>query len=244
MDVHVVTSDNAYLYGAELDGFFRARHKIYVEEKKWMPASADGWERDQFDTKAATYMIGVDNGRVIAGSRFLPTSGPHLLGEIFPHLCTLGGVLSDARVAEWTRGFILPEFRGGEGVPVMAQFCCAVMEYCLDESISRVGGIQEIYWLPLWRRFGWNFLAIGEPSEIDGTLCVPGYCEVSEEALAGVKRRAKLDKSNLIRRGPVRPFLLASEEEKPLESEDEAKDAEAKDEKPYVLDRRWNRLAS
>lgn len=240
MDVHVVTADNADLYRAELEGFFRARHKIYVEEKGWMPPSPDGLEKDQFDTPLATYMIGLDNGRVIAGSRFLPTHVPHLLSEVFPHLCTQG-LMTSPTVAEWTRGFILSEFRGGEGVPIMAQFCCAVMEYCLAEGITHVGGIQEIYWLPLWRRFGWKFKPLGEPAEIDGTLCVPGYCEVSEEALANVRRRAKLDKTNLIRRGPVRPFLFVPDTDL-ADGGDAKSEAEPGSEKPYMLDRRWNRL--
>lgn len=207
MDVHLVSAENAYLYRDELEGFFKARYKIYVEEKGWMPENAEKMERDQFDTPAAFYMIGVQDGRVIAGSRFLPTHRPHLLSEVFPNLVDPARELRGPQIAEWTRGFILSEFRGGSGVPIMANFCCAVMEYCLEEGITMVGGIQEIYWLPLWRRFGWAFKPVGEPSEIDGTLCVPGYCEVAEEALISVRKRAKLEQSNLIRKGPIRPFL-------------------------------------
>lgn len=206
MQVHIVTEKNQHLYEDMLNAFFRARYEIYVKEKGWMPESPDGLEKDQFDTQSATYLIGELDGRVIAGSRFVPTAEPHLLSEVFPHLCTQG-LVRDPRVAEWTRGFILPEFRGGNGLPVMALFCSAVMEWSLQEGITEIGGIQEVFWLPLWKRFGWTFRALGEPSKIDGDFCVPGFCEVSTDALAKVRRRANLTQTNLVQKGPRRPFI-------------------------------------
>lgn len=203
MEIFLVNKANAHLYEAELDAFFAARYHIYVEEKGWMPENPEHREKDQFDTDHAHYMIGIDTGRVIAGSRFVATIHPHLLSEVFPYTCTERPLVG-ASVAEWTRGFILPEFRGSS---VMSEFCSAVMEWCLDEGVTHVGGIQEIYWLPLWRRFGWVFVPIGEPIEIDGDTCVPGYCEVSEAALEKVRRRAGLRCSNLIRRGPQLSFV-------------------------------------
>ena len=202
MDVHVITDANKAAYAAELDQLFRIRHRIYVEEKKWRAASEDGREIDQFDTEHAINLVGIQDGRIIAGSRFIPTTEPHLLSEVFPHLCTRVGVVRDAAVFEWTRGFIVPEFRETAGLLIKAQFCAAVMEYCLGEGIQQIGGIQELYWLPLWKRFGWTVHVIGEPSEIDGEICVPAYFDVSEDALNGVRRRARLDRSILVHRRP------------------------------------------
>ncbi|NTB87821.1 acyl-homoserine-lactone synthase [Agrobacterium tumefaciens] len=207
MLVHVITSSNSALYANELSELFRIRHKIYVEEKGWREPSPDGMECDQFDTEHAVHLVGIQDGRIIAGSRFLPTTQPHLLSEIFPHLCTRPGVLRHERAAEWTRGFIIPEFREKAGLTIKAQFCAAVMEYCLNQGIEQIGGIQEIYWLPLWKRFGWRVNVIGEAAEIDGVLCVPAYFEVSVDALEGVRRRANLSSSNLIERGRLEPFV-------------------------------------
>ena len=207
MKVHVVTAANAHLYSEVLDQFFRERHRIYVEEKGWREPSPDRLEKDQFDTECAVYLVGLEDDRVIAGSRLVPTSEPHLLSEVFPHLCSFKGVVSDPHVAEWTRGFIIPERRERGGILVKAQFCCAVMEYCLEEGITRVGGIQEMYWLPLWKRFGWKVIPIGEPAKIDGAMCVPAYFDVSEAALTGAQGRAQMAGSNLIHAAPHLPFL-------------------------------------
>jgi acyl-homoserine lactone synthase len=214
MDVHVITHTNKSDYSSELDQLFRIRHRIYVEEKKWRNPSNDGREIDQFDTDHAVYMVGMRDGRIIAGSRFIPTTRPHLLSEVFPHLCTLNGVVRDPAVFEWTRGFIVPEFREAAGLLIKAQFCTAVMEYCLSESINQIGGIQEVYWLPLWKRFGWIVHVVGEPSEIAGDICVPAYFDVSEDALNGVRRRAKLDRSILVHKRPRK--LLVGEAPYPL----------------------------
>jgi acyl-homoserine lactone synthase len=101
MDVHVITDANKAAYAAELDQLFRIRHRIYVEEKKWREPSDDGRETDQFDTKHAIYLVGIRNGQIIAGSRFIPTTELHLLREVFPHLCTRNGVVRDSAVFEW-----------------------------------------------------------------------------------------------------------------------------------------------
>jgi len=208
MDVHVVTAANRHLYPSLLDQFFRERHKIYAQELAWVPPSPDGLEMDQFDTLKAVYLIGVEDGKVITGSRFVPTDQPHMLSEVFPHLCTLGGgVIRDAAVAEWTRGFVVKDRREGLGVRLKAQFCYAVMDYCLGEGIERIGGIQEVYWLSLWQRLGWTVEVRGEPSLFGKDLWVPAYFDVTEEALAGAKRWAKADRSILIHQGPHQPFI-------------------------------------
>ena len=64
--------------------------------------------------------MGIRNGQIIAGSRFIPTTEPHLLSEVFPHLCTRNGVVRDSAVFEWTRGFIIPEYRETGGLLVKA----------------------------------------------------------------------------------------------------------------------------
>jgi acyl-homoserine lactone synthase len=210
MQVHVVTTANAHLYRAELEQFYRERHKIYAEELGWVPEAADGLELDQFDTEHAHYLIGVDEGRVITGSRFNPTHLPHMLSEVFPNHCTRnGGLLRDRSIAEWTRGFVVKDFREGLGVRLKAQFCHAVMEYMLDQGVTRIGGIQEVYWLALWRRFKWAVSVHGEPTAFGTRDWVPAYFDVSDEALAGAARWGKLEtgQSILVRRGPQKPFI-------------------------------------
>ena len=196
-----------------MERFFRLRHDIYVEELGWREPSHDGLEKDQFDTEDAYYFLGFIGDELVAGSRLISTDNPHLLSEVFPHLCNKGGVIRDRRTAEWTRGFILPEYRDRAGIRLKAIACSAIVEYCLDEGIERVGGIQEVHWLPLWKRFGLSVERRGEPVELDGTWCVPAYFRVDQNGLANINRRLRSEKSNLIHHSPVKPFLDYSGEE-------------------------------
>ena len=59
----------------EIDGIFRTRHKVYVEEEGYMAAQPDGRVYDRFDAYPTTVnIIAVDDGRVIGGVRFCAPS--------------------------------------------------------------------------------------------------------------------------------------------------------------------------
>ncbi len=59
----------------EIDGIFRTRHKVYVEEEGYMAAQPDGRVYDRFDAYPTTVnIIAVDDGRIVGGVRFCPSS--------------------------------------------------------------------------------------------------------------------------------------------------------------------------
>lgn len=205
MLIHVVNSANRHLYADELNAFFEARHQIYVEEKGWRDGDNTGLEIDQFDTDDATYLVGITDGQVMTGTRLIPTDRPHLLSEVFPNMSTVP--VRDPRVAEWTRGFIVPAYRERGIGPIKGSFCATVMEYCLKEGIERIGGVQDLYWLPVWKRYAWNVRPIGNPMEIDGRWCVAALFDVTREAYEQAARCGGMRESILIHRGPYKPFV-------------------------------------
>ncbi|TIV27987.1 MAG: autoinducer synthase, partial [Mesorhizobium sp.] len=79
ISAHVVNALNKHLYENEFDEFLRRRHDFFVHQKQWRPPSPDGRERDQFDTDAATYLLGIEDGRVVTSARLIPTSEPHMV---------------------------------------------------------------------------------------------------------------------------------------------------------------------
>jgi acyl-coenzyme A synthetase/AMP-(fatty) acid ligase len=81
-EIHVVRRANAHLYSAELDGYFRARHTVYVKERGWKDLDRPGGrDIDQFDTADAIHLLAIDQSRVVGGHRFNPTTGPTLLRQ-------------------------------------------------------------------------------------------------------------------------------------------------------------------
>src|SRR5262245_61279959 len=131
IEAHIVTPANRQLYEAEFDEFLRRRHDFFVRQKRWRPESPDGREIDQFDTDAATYILGIENCEVVTSARLIPTSERHLVSEFFSHMCEHRGVPRRRDWAEWTRTFVLPRKRSVGLRGTLTQLCCAVMEYAL-----------------------------------------------------------------------------------------------------------------
>lgn len=154
----------------------------------------------------ATYLLGLDEGELVAASRLIPTNHPHLLSEIFSRLCAVRGVLCAPDVAEWTRMSVVPGRRERAGHEVAGEMCCAVMEYTLAAGIRRFGGIQEAYFLTRWQHYGRHVTPLGLPEEVDGTWSVAAYFDATEEALEGVRRATGIHGSLIVRRGHPRAF--------------------------------------
>lgn len=210
MQMHIVNSGNRHCHADLLDAFFRVRHNIYVEEKNWRGADPGGREKDQFDTDAATYLIGTIDGEVASGSRLIPTIAPHMVSDVFGHMVGRS-LIRQPDVAEWTRGFIVRKYRERGLGYLKAQICAAVMDYCLQEGVVAVGGVQDMYWMPLWRRLGWTVRMVGEPAPIDGRNCVVAFFDVTEDARNRARHCGKLASSNLHHQGPYRPFAANAE---------------------------------
>ena len=186
METIVIDRTNREAAAALLEQLFRARHSIFAVARRWVPVSPDGLERDQFDTDEATYIVFLEAGRIIAGSRLIETQHPHLASEIFPDLFTRLPLPRDPLVVEWTRGFIVPERRS---VALMAYCCTEIMQHCLDRGYRQLGGLQELRWLKLWARLGWRTERYGEPVAFDGEPWLPAYCDVTEASLTMSRRK-------------------------------------------------------
>jgi acyl-homoserine lactone synthase len=90
---------------------YRLRHQVFVEKLGWEAIRRpDGLETDAFDTDDAMHFLLLSShGTLAAYSRLLPTTQPHLLTSIYPHL--LGASAAppiDDDVWEWTRCTTIP----------------------------------------------------------------------------------------------------------------------------------------
>jgi acyl-homoserine lactone synthase len=205
--IHVVTSANRGLYRDELQEHFRIRHDIYVGERGWTALErADGLERDQFDTDDAVYILGIDGGRVVGGSRLVPTVKPHLLADIFPHLAAQRGVPRDPAIFEWTRIFVIKERREGRNSGRTAgSIMCGLLEHCLDQGVSGLTAIIETWWLPRFHDMGWTLHPLGLPDLIDGSWTVAVMMPIDEATLDSTRAFHSITAPVLTQKGPQRP---------------------------------------
>ncbi|GGK36767.1 acyl-homoserine-lactone synthase [Salinarimonas ramus] len=196
--VQIINSSNSHLFEDLLEQTYRLRHQVFVEERGWRDlARPDGREIDQFDDEAATYLIAVDGDRVVGGQRLYPSTRPHMMSEVFSHLVQRDLPVGPD-IVEVTRYFVAKERRFGRTDCMML---AAVMEYCLDEGISAMTAVVEMWWLPRWQQAGFVTRPLGLPVEIEGQDCLAVEILVREETLARVSRLAGLKGSVLRRTG-------------------------------------------
>ena len=72
-----------------LRSMYEARKRVFIDLLRWdIPVLAGRYEIDQFDGPSTIYLIAAErDGTHLGSMRLLPTSGPNLLGDIFPELC-------------------------------------------------------------------------------------------------------------------------------------------------------------
>lgn len=189
-DVHIVDATNADLYDDVMDQYFRVRHDIYIEEFRWPGLTPrDGLEIDQFDGPDATYLLGINgNGDVVAASRFIPTTKPHLLSDVFPWLADEPVPVSKD-IYEWTRIFVTRKLRtSGRPSDAAGRILTAIQEFFVQTNIRCLTVVCEDFWFDRLRRLGWNPIRLGMPQEHEGEMLVALMLHMTPEALEQTRR--------------------------------------------------------
>lgn len=198
--VHVITRENRDLYEDSIQQYYRLRHEIFVDERGWHDLRRpDQREIDAYDNDHTVYLLAIDAGRVVGGQRLYPTLLPHMISEVFPHMAQRG-IPQAVDVLEWTRYFVIKPRRTGR---TDCRLLAALQEFCLQEGISEVTAVVEMWWLPRWQQAGFKVRPLGLPQMIEGQSCIAAAIEISEQSLEHVRRIAGLRGAALVREGLV-----------------------------------------
>jgi acyl-homoserine lactone synthase len=200
--VHAITHDNRALYEESIHQFYRLRHEVFVEERGWNRLRRpDGLEIDAYDNEHAIYLLAIDGGRVVGGQRLYPTLQPHMISEVFPHMAQRV-IPQAADILEWTRYFVVKERRTGR---TDCRLLAAMQEFCLEQGISEVTAVVEMWWLPRWQQAGFKVRPLGLPQIIEEQPCIAAAIEISTASLEHVRKLAGLRGASLIRHGIPSP---------------------------------------
>lgn len=160
--LHILTLAQPPHATTALRGMFEARKRVFVDLLGWqVPVIAGRYEVDQFDDAHCTYIVLTDPvGGHRASARLLPTARPHILADLYPHLCDTGAPRGTA-IWEITRfclqrGLASPERRRARDTLV-----CALADYALMHDIHAYTAIAERRWLEQVRAFGWSTRPLG-----------------------------------------------------------------------------------
>ncbi|MBV1868273.1 MAG: autoinducer synthase [Marinosulfonomonas sp.] len=187
-----------YIYGNDLDKFprlrdtmFRDRADQFLHRLKWDVSVDDsGHERDEYDAMNPLYVIWVAEGGVHGGSmRFLPTVGPTMVQDHFPHL-TNGVRIESPLIWECTRFCLAPNSTRN----VTAGLVLGAGEIMENFHLSHFVGVFDPRMERIYRILGLNPDVIGTDGQGAAQIGV-GLWEMQKSAWPGTLQRAGVSRA-------------------------------------------------
>ncbi|WP_371156365.1 acyl-homoserine-lactone synthase [Jannaschia sp. 2305UL9-9] len=163
-----------YLYASDLMAFpdlaadmFRDRAAQFRDRMGWdVTVDSMGWETDIYDGTDPLYIIAEDGIGGHAGSmRFLPTTGPVMVNDVFAHLTGTGAIRSPA-IWETTRFCLSP----GAGTMIARRLLLAASELGLGFGLSHAIGVFDAPMIRVYRRLGWEPRILGTQDGISAGM--------------------------------------------------------------------------
>lgn len=160
--IHIIDHHPQAAEQSLLRSMFADRKRLFVDFFGWNVPVVDGeLEIDQFDAAGAIYIVVADEqSRHEASLRLLPSTQPHILGTLFPHLCPVG-VPVGRSTYESTR-LCLPQRHGAERRRSLrnALFSAAV-DAALERGIERLTGVIPDAFRKELLTMGWQAEPLG-----------------------------------------------------------------------------------
>jgi len=188
--VDVITSNNRYKYAPLLDQMHRDRKTVFVDRLKWDIPVVDGqFEIDQFDTDAAIYLVATDpkRQRHMGSIRLMPSTGSHLLGDVFPHLCEKGVPVGDD-IWEVTRLCTTPA-PDVDPRPIRGKLLMALCEFGLLYGITTFTCVTHVQMLSTLLAVGWECEPLGVPQPVAGDMVGALAIKISPSTLQMLRQR-------------------------------------------------------
>lgn len=167
--IQVIDRHSAPANQSLLASMFADRKLLFVDLFAWDVPVVDGiYEIDQFDDGHTVYLIAPEaDGSHAASIRLNPTSRPHMLGSLFPHLCPLG-VPSDAETWESTR-LCLPQRHGAARRRTLRNLLLSAMvDFAIERGITGYTGVIPDAFRKEVLAMGWQAEPLGPACRIKG----------------------------------------------------------------------------
>jgi acyl homoserine lactone synthase len=185
------------------DQMFRLRAATFKTRLDWDVEVIDGWERDAYDDLDPLYLMSIDplSGQLRGSCRLLPTSGPHMMSEVFgPHF-EPDATLCSPRIWEVTRFCVREEMKStatpsGLNVATVELFA-GVCELGRAAGISHVTGVYEPMMARIYRRAGMRPSVIGQSTTLGLPKVYAGLWELTQQMLRGLRAAGGFDASVL-----------------------------------------------
>lgn len=184
----------------------RLRYRVFHERLGWRVAVDGGLERDSFDDLDPYYLLACDDrGNLVGTWRMLPTTGPYMLRDVFPHLLDGSEAPRDAAIWEGSRFAVdcLSHRKIGLGTPgkITGEIFAAVVEFGLALGLREIVTVYDRRIARLLPRIGCHPKWQSRRHTIDDTVTLAGRFDIDLDALESI-RKANGINGSVIRNAP------------------------------------------
>ncbi len=187
--IHIITEDNRRGFHHQLTEMHRQRRKLFVDEMGWRLATHAGLEIDAYDSAQTIYLIEIEagSGALVQSARLTPSTGSHLLGDVFPQLCT-NGVPRAPEIWEASRFCPAPSTpKGAARQTLLMRMIAAILETGLLFGLQKVTYVASAALAPRAAKAGWDVTALGPAQRVGREKASAHIAEVSAAGLARVR---------------------------------------------------------
>jgi acyl homoserine lactone synthase len=201
--LRLIEGSDASFFPKEVDAMFRNRAEIFSERLGWEVTVKDGYERDTFDDANPLYLVSVDpDTEEYWGSlRLLPTTGPHMLRDVFPQLLS-GECIESATIWESSR-ICVTQVRGQpdrskSGVNyALTELILGIGEVAVEAGLTQIVSVFDARMFRVLRAAGCNPQIIGKPQRIGDTMSYAGLFDTGESPLKAFRAALGIETSVL-----------------------------------------------
>ncbi|MDI5986451.1 acyl-homoserine-lactone synthase [Halomonas sp. M4R5S39] len=186
-----------HTHGDLVDQVYILRAQSFLERRGWSVEVKDNREIDRFDAMNPLYVLSVaPSGQLLASLRLLPTTGPHMLSDVFPDTMTGARIIRHPLILESSRFCVdtaAAKNHMAAGVnTVTGELLVGLFEIALNAAIVNVVSVYDLFVERILRRAGCRFNRLGEPVAYDGLKTVAGVFEVSQVTIDSIRQRSDI----------------------------------------------------
>jgi N-acyl-L-homoserine lactone synthetase len=198
----LIEGSYASFFPKEIDAMFRNRAETFSERLGWEVVVEGGYERDVFDDANPLYLVSVDpvTEEYWGSLRLLPTTGPNMLRDVFPHLLD-GDYIESATIWECSRICAVaapgqPERSGGVN-HVLNELILGIGEVAVAAGLTQIAAVFDARIFRVLKAAGCNPEIIGTPQSIDEVMCYAALFDTGEGPLKAFRAATQIDHSVL-----------------------------------------------
>lgn len=197
--IEVIAPKHHAEFADALEEMHKLRCRVFSQRLEWDVGVADGREIDRFDNLDPVYLLSRASGHLQGCVRLLPSTGPTMLGDVFPTLMDGKPVPQEPDIWESSR-FALElapgSARSDKGLAEATfELFAGMIEFGLSRALTEIITVTDVRIERILRRAQWPLQRLGSVHSIGDTFAVAGSLEVSHYALrqlrqaCGIRRR-------------------------------------------------------